>query len=70
MKVEKSIMDTMKNNIKKLNSRNDVFIVLMSVLRFRECRESFAIRTIRANRITRNTIRKVALSCIEALEVL
>ena len=60
----------MKKSIKKLSSRNEVFIVLMSVLRLREWRDSFAIRTIRANRITRKTMRKVALSCMEELEEL
>ena len=52
----------MKKSIKKLNSRKDVDIVLIKVLRFRECRDNFAIRTIRANRNTRKTIKNVALS--------
>ena len=52
----------MKKSIKKLNSRKDVDIVFIKVLRFRECRDNFAIRTIRANRNTRKTIKNVALS--------
>ena len=52
----------MKKSIKKLNSRNDVDIVFIKVLRFLECRDNFAIRTIRANRNTRKTIKNVALS--------
>ena len=47
---------------KKLSSRREVDIVFMSVFKFRECRDSFAIRTIRANRMTLRTIRNVALS--------
>ena len=70
MNVEKRIMETIKKSIKKLSSRRDVFMVLIKVLRFLECRESFAILTIRAKRITRRTIKKVALSLAEVLEEL
>ena len=55
-------METMKKSIKKLNSRKDVDIVLIKVLRFLECRDNFAILTILANRNTRKTIKNVALS--------
>ena len=45
-------------------------MVLIRVLRFRECLDSLAILTILANRMTRRTIKKVALSLALVLEEL